>query len=97
MEAAFINQTAAGAGVVTADGVAVHAGFIDSVGNPGGSAIILGGTTAAGALVNAVLGDFTRPGAQIALITIVPEPGSLLLITFGGTITLLRRRRIAAV
>ncbi len=95
MEAAFINQTGAGNGTVTNDGVAPHPGFIGSLGNPGGTPIILGGTTAAGTLVDSTLGDFTQPGHQIALISIVPEPATVALVGVGGLILARRRRRAA--
>ncbi len=71
MEAAFINQTGPDRGTPTVDGVVVnHQGFINSLGNPGGTPIILGGTTAAGTTLDPVLADFTQPDTSIAQITI---------------------------
>jgi hypothetical protein len=81
MQAAFINQTGPNMGPTTVGGVVVspHPGFIGSLGNPGGAPTILGGTTAAGTLIDPNLGDFTRPGFQVAFITTVPTPTA-----FGG-------------
>ena len=85
MEAAFINQTGPDMGTATAGGVVgLHDGFINSLGNPGGTPIVLGGTTAAGTLVDSTLGDFTQPGREIAMITIVPEPSSVMLLFAAG-------------
>lgn len=78
--------------------VQMHIGFNGSVGNPGGLPMnILGGTTASGATIDAVLGDFTHSGGGIVLarITIVPEPSAALLL-FAGILGLgatARRRR----
>lgn len=82
MEAAFINQTGPNMGDATVGGVAsLHPGYIGSVGNPGGTPIILGGTTAAGTTVDPAAADFTLSGFQLARITItqIPEPASLAL------------------
>ena len=85
MEAAFINQTGPDMGTATVGGVVgLHNGFINSLGNPGGMPIILGGTTAAGTLVDPILGDFTQSGRAIAMITIVPEPSSVMMLIAAG-------------
>ncbi len=86
MDAAFINQTGPNLGDTTVGGVvSLHPGFIDSVGNPGGTPIILGGTNAAGELLTAAA-DFTSVGFEVARITItqVPEPTTLVLAVFGA-------------
>ena len=80
MDAAFINQANTGDGVVTNDPVALHVGFIGSAGNPVGTPIILGGTTAAGTTLDTMLADFTQSGHQIAEFSITPEPSSVLMI-----------------
>jgi len=84
MDAAFINQTAPNTGVTNADGVSLHPGFIGSVGNPGGTSIILGGTNDAGETVDQLIADFTRQGFRVARISVsqVPEPTSLALAGF---------------
>jgi hypothetical protein len=78
--------------------VSVHAGFNGSIGNPAATPMnILGGTTASGATIDSVLGDFTRNGGAdaIARITIVPEPSSVVLALTGvvGFVVLPRTRR----
>ncbi|MEX2185349.1 MAG: spondin domain-containing protein [Pirellulales bacterium] len=84
MDAAFINQTAGNTGVTTVGGVVgAHPGFIGSLGNPSGTSIILGGTTAAGTTIAPVLGDFTQQGFVLARITVVPEPSSIVLAGLG--------------
>ncbi len=70
MDAAFFNQTAPNTGMTTSEPVHPHPGFIGSMGNPGGTPIILGGTSGPGIFFDAVAADFTRPGAMIARITI---------------------------
>jgi len=97
MQAAFINQTGPDMGTATVGGVVtLHSGFIDSFGNPGGTPIILGGTTAAGTTLDSVLADFTQPGAAIAQITIttIPEPSTFALaaISLLGLLGFGRRR-----
>lgn len=94
MEAAFINQTGPNMGTTTADPIAQHPGYIGSLNGPAGTPIILGGTTVAGTVVDPVLGDFTRPGFQLARITITPEPGALILMAIGGAACLRRRRPV---
>lgn len=59
-DAAFINQTAPNTGVDENGVVTSHPGFNGSVGNPDASPVnILGGTTAPGAVIDPVVGDFT--------------------------------------
>ena len=70
MDAAFINQTAPNTGVTTASPVLPHPGYIGSHANPGGDPIILGGTNAAGKLIDPAGSDFTLPYAVVARITI---------------------------
>ncbi|MEO1600657.1 MAG: spondin domain-containing protein [Pseudomonadota bacterium] len=70
MDAAFINQEGPNTGEDENGVVTLHPGFNGSLGNPGGDQIILGGTNAAGAFIDPVAADFTRPGAQIAEIHI---------------------------
>ncbi|MBE1282988.1 MAG: hypothetical protein GJ676_06725 [Rhodobacteraceae bacterium] len=60
-DAAFLNQTAPDTGVDENGVVTLHPGFL-----PAGTGNILGGTNAAGALIDPVAADFTQPGAQIA-------------------------------
>lgn len=91
-DAAFINQTAPNTGLDENGTVQLHPGFIDSLGNPGGTPIILGGTTASGDTIDPILGDFTRSGFQVARITVVPEPTSAALAGLAGASLLLRRR-----
>ncbi|MEO1470911.1 MAG: spondin domain-containing protein, partial [Pseudomonadota bacterium] len=71
-DAAFLNQTARDAGEVENGVVAAHPGFNGSEANPdGGPVNILGGTTAAGSVVDPVEGDFTRNGGSEQLLEIV--------------------------
>ncbi len=81
---AFFGQAAPNTGVTTADGIALHPGFL-----PAGS----GGILDAAQFANA---DFLRPGYPIAQITItaVPLPGAALfmLSALGGLVGFLRRR-----
>ncbi|MEL6493544.1 MAG: spondin domain-containing protein [Cyanobacteria bacterium J06623_7] len=59
-DAAFINQTARDTGVDENGVVAPHPGFNGSVGNPDAAPVnILGGTTAPGAVIDPLVGDFT--------------------------------------
>jgi len=64
-DAAFLNQTAPDTGIDENGVVTLHTGFL-----PAGTGNILGGTNAAGALIDPVAADFTRPGAGIAEIHI---------------------------
>jgi len=98
MEAAFLNQTGPNQGTATVGGVVgTHPGFIGSLGNPGGSPLILGATSPAGFTFDSTLADFTRPAAQIARITItaIPEPAAatLGLVAAMGSLIVGRRRR----
>ena len=67
MDAAFLNQTAPDTGLTEGGTVQLHAGFNGSAGNP---VNILGGTTAPGAVVDPVAGDFTRNGGQEEMLQI---------------------------
>lgn len=95
MDANFLNQTAPGQGLTTADPVLRHLGFIGSVANPSGTPVILGGSNDMGVFFDRVAADFKLENAVIARITIVPEPATALLL-LGGCLALLRRRRAAA-
>lgn len=88
-DAAFLNQTGPNTGLDEGGVVRLHEGFNGSEGNPDGilgnpegqpgAQNVLGGTTAPGAVIDPVAGDFTREGAQIATIhinTVVERNGS---------------------
>jgi len=68
LDAAFLNQSGPNTGVDENGVITLHPGFNGSAGNPVGEGDqnILGGTTAPGAVIDPVAGDFTLPGAQIA-------------------------------
>ena len=74
LEAAFLNQTGPNTGDDEGGTVQLHPGFNGSEGNPAGEGdqVILSGTAvnAAGAPIDTVAADFTRPGAGIAEIHI---------------------------
>lgn len=72
LDAAFINQTAPNTGIDENGVVRLHDGFNGSegAGEGEGDQIILGGTNAAGAEIDAIAADFTRDGAEIATIHI---------------------------
>jgi hypothetical protein len=77
VNAAFFNQATNGLGDPTDDAVSAHPGLLGSVGRPGTSPIILGGTSTApvpGIMFDRTAADFTVAGAEVARITIVPEP-----------------------
>jgi hypothetical protein len=57
--------------------VVPHVGFIGSLGKPGGTPFLLGGSTAAGTTLDPVLADLTQQGFVLARITVVPEPSSI--------------------
>lgn len=60
LDAAFLNQTARDTGLDENGVVGAHPGFNGSVGNPDGTPVnVLGGTTAPGATIDPVVGDFT--------------------------------------
>lgn len=70
-DAAFLNQTARDTGVDENGVVGLHEGFNGSVGNPDGAPVnILGGTTAAGTIVDPTVGDFTANDDPVLRITI---------------------------
>ncbi|WP_282607709.1 spondin domain-containing protein [Pelagibius sp. Alg239-R121] len=72
--AAFLNQTAANQGTTEGGVVGSHPGFNGSEGNPDGTPQnILGGTTAAGTIVDQTEGDFTRNGGNEQLLRIVVD------------------------
>lgn len=98
MDAAFFDQMAPNTGITTQNGtVGLHPGFIGSLANPGGTRIILGGTSIAppGFVFDEVLADFTQPGVVLGRITItrVPEPTSFALLMVAGVLGLRRRMR----
>lgn len=65
LDAAFINQMGPNEGITENGTVETHPGFL-----PAGTGEILGGTAATGDVIDEVAGDFTRPGAEIALVHI---------------------------
>ncbi len=72
--AAFLNQTAANQGTTEGGVVGLHPGFNGSEGNPDATPQnILGGTTAAGTIVDPLEGDFTRNGGNEQLLRIVVD------------------------
>ncbi|MEX0317297.1 MAG: spondin domain-containing protein [Ruegeria sp.] len=73
-DAAFINQTARDQGIAENGVVRSHEGFNGSEGNPDGTPVnILGGTTAAGTIVDPIEGDFTRNDGGEQLLRIVVD------------------------
>ncbi len=72
LDAAFINQTAPNTGETTMCPILPHPGYLGSYANPGSDPIILGGTNAAGTLIDLVGADFKLPYAVVARITIEP-------------------------
>ncbi|MBE9077386.1 spondin domain-containing protein [Romeria aff. gracilis LEGE 07310] len=69
--AAFLNQTMLDEGTPENGVVVQHPGFNGSEGNPNGTPVnILGGITASGAVIDPVLGDFTRNGGNEPLLRI---------------------------
>ncbi|UWQ77573.1 spondin domain-containing protein [Leisingera sp. M658] len=72
--AAFLNQTARDQGTAENGVVRQHEGFNGSEGNPEGTPVnILGGTTAAGTIVDPAEGDFTRNSGEEQLLRIVVD------------------------
>lgn len=70
-DAAFLNQTARDTGLDENGVVGAHEGFNGSVGNPDGTPVnVLGGTTAAGTIVDPTVGDFTADDDPVLRITI---------------------------
>lgn len=73
-DAAFLNQTALNQGTTEGGVVGLHPGFNGSEGNPDAAPQnILGGTTAAGTIVDPIEGDFTRNGGNEQLLRIVVD------------------------
>jgi hypothetical protein len=93
--AAFFNQVTNGDGTTTSEPVTLHPGLLGSIGNPGGTPVILGHTSErpVPTFFDASAADFTRPGAAIVRFTITPEPSALLLLPLLATAASLRRRR----
>lgn len=92
-DAAFINQTAPDTGIDENGVVTSHPGFNGSVGNPDGTPVnILGGTTASGATIDPLTGDFTADDDLLLRIVIeevsVANGGNDLLIGGAGNDTL---------
>lgn len=80
LDAAFLNQTGPNTGVDENGVIQLHAGFNGSAALPDGTPVnILGGTTAAGTIVDAIAGDFTQNGGQNLVLQIVVDQAS-----FGG-------------
>ncbi|WP_037306715.1 CHRD domain-containing protein [Ruegeria halocynthiae] len=72
--AAFLNQTARDQGTAENGVVRQHEGFNGSEGNPDGTPVnVLGGTTAAGTIVDPIEGDFTRNEGGEQLLRIVVD------------------------
>ena len=70
-DAAFLNQTARDAGLEETGVVTVHPGFNGSVGNPDATPVnVLGGTTAPGATIDPLIGDFTADNDLLLQIVI---------------------------
>lgn len=70
-EAAFLNQTGPDQGESETAGVRAHPGFNGSVANPSGTPVnILGGTNAAGALIDAQIADFSNGNPNMVEITV---------------------------
>ena len=80
LDAAFLNQTGPDTGETENGVIALHPGFIGSVGGPaagpnGESASILGGTVVSGDVIDATAGDFTASGFDaLARVTITLNP-----------------------
>ena len=70
--AAFLNQTAPDEGTPENGTVQPHPGFNGSIGNPDATPVnVLGGTTAPGAVVDPVVGDFTQsPAPELLRVTV---------------------------
>ncbi|MSU89826.1 hypothetical protein GE300_09385 [Rhodobacteraceae bacterium 2CG4] len=74
-DAAFINQNAPNTGDATNSAIAAHPGYIGGengpVAGPNGEPMtILGGTTAAGTIIDPTAGDFSRDGFELATVHI---------------------------
>lgn len=71
LDAAFLNQTARNTGTAENGVVGDHPGLNGSVGNPNGTPVnVLGGTTAAGTIVDPTVGDFSADDDPVLRITI---------------------------
>ncbi|GAB5454741.1 MAG: hypothetical protein Hens2KO_09700 [Henriciella sp.] len=80
VDAAFLNQTAPNTGIDENGVITLHPGFNGSAALPDGTPVnILGGTTAAGTIVDAIAGDFTQNGGQNLVLQIVVDRAE-----FGG-------------
>ncbi|MGB7342814.1 MAG: CHRD domain-containing protein, partial [Pirellulaceae bacterium] len=73
VDAAFFDQMSPDTGTIEGGTVASHPGFIDSVGNPGGTPLILGGTQSVGPLrtFGTTNADFTTAGYDLLQVSIV--------------------------
>jgi len=70
-DAAFLNQSAPNTGETTDGVVTIHPGFNGSAGNPAATPVnILGGTIAAGTVIDPVAGDFTQGIVPVMRVTI---------------------------
>ena len=92
LNAAFLNQIGDNTGLDENGVVLLHPGFIDSIGNPGGTPLILGATTAGPGgdiFIDRIAADFTQQGYEVARISVsavpaaVPEPSTVLLFGSG--------------
>jgi len=74
LDAAFLNQMGPNTGITENGVVTLHPGFNGSEGNPdGGDINILGGTTAAGTVIDPAIGDFTLNGGQQLVLRILVD------------------------
>lgn len=101
VNAAFLDQTTDDTGVMTADLIALHGGFIGSVANdPGATGNILGGANGLGVSFGSTGADFKLPGYEFLRVTVTPIPaaGPLLAAALGlGALAARAARRRASI
>jgi len=95
---AFLDHSYPDAGTATSDPVQRHPGLVGSSANPapGQQPIILGASMDPEVFFDPVACDFTQPGTVVAEIVIIPEPATVVLLTFGGLGLLQTMRRLRA-